>query len=136
MNKDELTNVISRRQRSGIGKILVFKPRSGGRKPAARPSEESPKLVMFEAAGSSLRGLRIEDGDTIVCKRTFKVSEIDGKVCVVRIVATGEKKARIVARNPGGSVTISTTDPETPRETFGADEIEILAIAVEVRHKL
>lgn len=138
MNNDELTNVISRRQRSGFGKILVFKPRTGRREPSSRPSAESTanKLVTFEASGSALRGLRIEDSDTLVCKRSFKVSEIDGKVCVVRIVATNEKKARVVARNPGGSVTLSTTNPETPRETFGADEIEILAIAVEVRHKL
>ncbi len=136
MDNDELANAISRRQRSGFGRVLLFKPRTSGRKPISRPSGESTSLVSFEVCGSALRGLRIEDGDTLVCKRGFKISEIDGKVCVVRVVATGEKKARIVARNPGGTITLSTTDPDTPRETFGADEIEILAIAVEVRHKL
>lgn len=101
----------------------------------ARPND---RFCEFEVLGSSLIDLGISDGDLLTCKVTFNITEIKPKtICIVRILPTDEETAKMLEIDVANeTITLIGANKTFKPRTFFIDEVEILAIAVELRKKL
>jgi len=136
MGPDDFSHALDLAQ-VGAGRVVDFKPRP---KLLTVPTpvgvRQRERLAVFEVSGTSLDGLGLRDGDLLTCKLDFERFEAAGKLCVVRIVPTNEKIAKIVRPNGDGTITLAPANPEFSDRVLPGDEVEILAIALEVRRRI
>ena len=122
----------------GAGKIVPFTPRDQRKWiPVPKGARAFDQFSEYEVCGDSLTGLNIHDGDLLTCRKNFELSEVrPNKICIVRLLTTGEQIAKLVRLNCDGTVTLSGANPRFEPQTYFADEIEILAMVVEVRRAI
>jgi len=122
----------------GAGKVVDFVPRSKKRWiPLPHDARAFDVFCDFEVSGSSLLGTGIDSGDYLTCRRNFELWEIKPeKICILLIHPLAELTAKKIRLNNDGTVTISGANPNFEPRTFFADEIEIVALAVEHRRKI
>lgn len=106
--------------------------------PLPQNAKPNDRFCEFEVSGDSLQSLGILDGDLLTCKINFTIAEIKpSTVCIVRIIPTAEETAKMVEIDVATeTITLIGANPKYKPRTFFFDEIEILAIAVELRKKL
>lgn len=110
--------------------VVPFIPRGKKIKiplPAHTQASETKAMTVI---GDSLADLNIHDGDDLVFKTRFHISEITpDKVCVVYIHSTGDLIARKVSFNNDGTVTLKAANAAYSDKTYDDDDIEIRGLA-------
>lgn len=121
----------------GAGKVVEFVPRDNKRWiPLPKGARYFDQFVEFDICGDSLAGIGITDGMILTCRRNFEISEIKNRVCVIYFHETGEMSAKMIRPNNDGTVSVISADPDYSEKIYFADEIEILALAVEKREPI
>ena len=136
-NNNQKTGVVNLGQ-IGAGKVLEFTPKAGKRWVSlpvnAKPSD---RFAEFEISGDSLNGISIYDGDVLLCRKNFEMSEVKPpKVCIVLILKTGDLLAKIIQINDNNTVTLMSANPKYPPKICSSGEIQILGLAIEVRRPI
>lgn len=121
----------------GAGKVVEFVPKEKKHwMPLPKHARYFDQFVEFDVSGNSLSGIGITDGMILTCRRNFELSEIKNRVCIVYFHVTGEMSAKMVRPNDDGTVSIISADPDLSENTYFADEVEILALAIEKREAI
>ncbi len=120
------------------GKVVEFLPRECRKWiPLPKGARAFHQYAEYEICGDSLEGLNIFDGDLLTCRKNFELSEVKPKkICIVRLLHTNEQIAKMVRLNDDGTVTLSGANPRFVAQTYFADEVEIMALVVEVRRQV
>lgn len=123
----------------GAGKVVDFLPLNKHKWiPLPKNAKTSDRFDDYEICGESLEGIGIFDGMSLTCRTTFEISDIKPhKVCIVLLLHTNEQTAKMVQINhQEETVTLIGANPNYKSTTYFYDEIQILAIADEVRRKI
>lgn len=121
----------------GAGRAVNFLPQAKQvwvTRPAAARAND--KLVRVQVSGDSLIGDEIRDGDYIICRTNFDFIELRAGQIVVALLPSGELTLKKFYLNLNGTVTLRAANPLYPDQTFGTDEIEIHAVALELNRSL
>lgn len=115
----------------GAGKVVPFTSKANLK--IQVPLQEQTNIYAVEVCGDSLMDKNIHDGDFLIFRTEFQLSEITPeKVCIVYLHTTGELIARCVRFHPEGIVTLCAANPAYPNKSYFADEIEIRGLVFRV----
>ena len=118
----------------GAGKVVPFNALNDTQRTIAVPVElRHAYLMTFDVAGDSFADEDIRDGDVLVARRSFDLSEVTpGRLCLVRICDNEMLLKRVYAQ--GGMVRLASSNPVYEDMYYSDEFIEIVAI-VEGRTK-
>ena len=120
----------------GAGSVVDFTPRDKTWIVIDK-SAQFQNFITFTVSGDSLIERGIRNGDTLICKTRFELSQIkQNTVCVVMVHSTGELMAKMIHCNANGTVTAKSGNVRYAPRVFDADDIEIKAIVTEFQRKL
>lgn len=116
----------------GAGKAVDFLPNSRKvwvTRPAAARAND--KLVRVVVSGDSLIDDEIRNGDYLICRTNFELSEIRNGSFVVAKLPSGELTIKKFYLNLDDTITLRAANSLYKDQTFQLDQIEIHAVAVE-----
>ena len=120
----------------GAGKVVDFLPQDK-RWIVIEEKEQFRNFITYTVSGNSLIERGIRNGDVLICRTRFELSEIKkDTVCVLLILTTGELMAKMIQCNPNGTVTVKSGNVRYANQVYSADEIEIKAIVTDLQRKL
>ena len=114
-------------------KVVPFTPR---RQPVTIVLPENlvckdEDILVLRIVGDSMKDARLCDGDFLICRQKFEVSEIKpDTICAVFISSRNEIVAKRVRVNDDETVTLLPANCDYQESTYFTDEIEIHGIAI------
>jgi SOS-response transcriptional repressor LexA len=114
----------------GAGKVVPFTARKQSLTIAVPSELERCDIFPFEVCGDSFIDEDIRDGDCLVARRKFALSEvISGRLCVVRVAGTDEvlKRVHVIDEN---LVRLCSANTNYPDLIYNIEMVEILALVV------
>jgi SOS-response transcriptional repressor LexA len=122
----------------GAGSVVPFIPRDDYEEIILPPGtvDDGDEIGILTVRGVSLEEEHIFDGDELICRLNFSLSEIGPEtICLVKILSTGEKCLKklikeatmVCLRASGGGVRDRLVQP---------DDIQVLGLAIRAQRSL
>lgn len=121
----------------GAGKVVDFIPKNKKRWIVVpQTTHRFQHFITYTVSGNSLVGRGIFDGDVLICRTRFEVSEIKEDTVCVLLIHNAELTVKMIEFNEDGTVTIKSAHPGFPDRRLSSEEVYIKALVSELQRKV